>query len=176
MTARMLQRPLYGGVFGEGDYSLATLPTIVNGLHGVRYLVIDPRGGAVLSVALDKGDAIESARTLLRLTTPPETSANDGLWEQGALWADLPFDDRRPPPRVSRRRREVFERSSGRCHYCQATLTLDGRWHVEHMVPRALGGDEAPGNLVAACPPCNQRKSDRTALEFVVSPGRDPSP
>jgi len=175
MTARMLQRPLYGGAFGDGDYSLATLPTIVNGLHGVRFMVIDPRGGAVLSVALDKGDAIESARTLLRLTTPPNSSANDGLWEQGALWADLPFYGSQRTRRVSRRRREIFERSAGRCHYCQAMLTLDGRWHVEHMLPRALGGEEAPGNLVAACPPCNQRKSDRTALEFVASLDRDPS-
>ncbi len=175
MTARMLQRPLHGGVFGEGDYSLATLPTIVNGLHGVRFMVIDPRGGAVLSVSLDKGDAIESARTLLRLTTPPETSANDGLWEQGALWADLPFDGGPRPRKISRRRREVFERSSGLCHYCRAALTLEGPWHVEHMVPRALGGDEAAGNLVAACAPCNLAKSDRTALEFVTRPGVEPS-
>lgn len=174
MTARMLQRPIYGGVFGDGGYSLATLPTVSNGLHAVRFMVIDPRGGAVLSVSLDKLEAISAARALLRLTEPPATAANDGLWEQGALWADLPFDGERRPRKVSRRRQEIFERSAGRCMYCRAVLALDGPWHIEHMLPRALGGNDGPGNLVAACVSCNLRKGIRTALEFVAELDRFP--
>lgn len=171
MTARMLQRPIYGGVFGHGLYSLATLPTIANGLHAVRFMVIEPRRGTVLSVADDKLQAIAGARRLL-VGLPAAAAANDGAWEQSALWPDLPID--RPPVvrSISRRRCEVFARSDGRCHYCRAVLTLDGRWHVEHMMPRALGGDDAAGNLVAACAPCNLAKSDRTALEFVASEQR----
>jgi 5-methylcytosine-specific restriction endonuclease McrA len=65
-------------------------------------------------------------------------------------------------------RREVFERSRGCCHYCRTPLTLDGQWHVEHMLPRALGGTDDELNLVAACAPCNLAKRDRTALEFVA--------
>ena len=163
----MLQRPIYGGVFGHGLYALATLPTVSNGLHAVRFMVIEPRRGSVLSVADDKLQALAQARRLL-VALPAAGAANDAKWSQPSLWPELPID--RPPAvrRISRRRREVFERSEGRCHYCRAALTLDGRWHVEHMMPKALEGDEDPSNLVAACAPCNLAKSDRTALEFVT--------
>jgi 5-methylcytosine-specific restriction endonuclease McrA len=160
----MLQRPIYGGIFGRGVYALATQPTITNGLHAVKFMVVDPRAGTVLSVSDVKLEAIAMARRLLHLTTP---AANDARWQQAAFWPNLPVE---PVPKVrpiSRRRRQVFERSGGRCHYCRSVLTLDGRWHVEHMVPRALGGGEAAANLVAACAPCNLAKGDRTALEFV---------
>jgi HNH endonuclease len=164
---RMLQRPLYGGPFGHGQYALATLPTITNGLHAVRFMVIEPRRGTVLSVADDKLAAMASARRLL-VGLPDARAANDANWEQARFWPDLPAGRALRPRMVSRRRQEVFGRSGGRCHYCHALLTLDGRWHVEHMVPRALDGGDDAGNLVAACAPCNLAKSDRTALEFVI--------
>jgi hypothetical protein len=162
----MLQRPIYGGVFGHGLYALATLPTIANGLHAVRFMVIEPRRGTVVSVADDKLQAIASARRVLG-GLPASAAANDPSWEQTALWSDLPVDR---PPRlrpISRRRREVFERSEGRCLYCRAKLTLDGRWHVEHQLPRALGGGDDASNLVAACAPCNIAKGARSAIEFI---------
>ncbi len=163
----MLQRPLYGGPFGHGKYALATLPTITNGLHAVRFMVIEPRRGTVLSVADDKLTAMASARRLL-VGLPPGAAANDANWEQTRFWPDLPAGRALRPRVVSRRRQEVFARSGGRCHYCRVRLALDGRWHVEHMVPRALDGGDDAGNLVAACAPCNLAKSDRTALEFVI--------
>ncbi len=167
MTARMLQRPIYGGPFGHGQFALATLPTIANGLHAVRFMVIEPRRGTVLSVADDKLAAIAGARRLL-VGLPSGGAANDASWEQVSFWPDQPAG-RAPRPRpISRRRREVFVRCGSRCHYCRTALTLDGRWHIEHMVPRALGGEDGPGNLVAACAPCNLAKSDRTALEFLM--------
>jgi hypothetical protein len=161
----MLQRPLLGGPFGAGRYSLATVPIVSHGLHAVRFMVIEPRAGAVLSSGLDKREAIESARRLLR-----GPAANDQRWEQQALWPDLPLPAAVPKVRsISRRRREVFERSEGRCVYCRAVLTLDGRWHIEHQQALALGGGNDPLNLVAACAPCNQSKRDRTALEFIAA-------
>lgn len=165
-TARMLQRPIYGGAFGYGLYALATLPRVSNGLHAVRFMVIEPRRGAVLSVADDKLQALASARRLL-IGLPAARAANDATWEQSTLWPELPVDRAPKVRKISRRRREVFQRSDGRCHYCNACLTFDGLWHVEHQVPRALGGDSDARNLVAACAPCNLAKSDRTALEFV---------
>ncbi len=54
--------------------------------------------------------------------------------------------------------------------YCDTTLSLDGKWHVEHQLPRALGGADDALNLVAACIKCNLAKADRTALEFISSP------
>lgn len=161
----MLQRPIYGGAFGDGRYSLATIPTIVNGLHAVRFMVVDPRGGAVLSIADEKLEALAMARRILHLAAP---AANDARWQQTSFWPDLPVE---PVPfvrPVSRRRREIFGRSDGRCRYCRTALVLEGPWHVEHMVPRALGGGDGAYNLVAACVRCNLAKSDCTALEFVA--------
>jgi hypothetical protein len=136
-------------------------------------MVIEPRAGSVLAQADDKLGALASARRLLRATTAlAQRMGSEGLGEQAALfpleeWPALaPGASRRP---VSRRRREIFERSHCRCHYCSTPLTLDGKWHIEHMVPRALDGDDGPINLVAACVRCNLEKSDRTALEFVTA-------
>ena len=71
-----------------------------------------------------------------------------------------------------RRRREaagmkrlrIYMRDKFRCQYCgdkkaAAELTLD------HIQPRSRGGDNSPVNVVAACVPCNNRKSDRTPAE-----------
>lgn len=169
MTARMLQRPIYGGVFGDGRYSLATVPTIANGLHAVRYMVLDPRGGAVLATGESKLEVIARARVALN-TTIIRHAANDERWEQAQIWPELELGARRPNDRaVSRRRRQVFERSLGRCHYCDEPLQLHSAWHVEHMVPKALDGGDHALNLVAACVRCNLAKSDRTAVEFITA-------
>jgi hypothetical protein len=169
--SRMLQRPIYGGVFGGGQYALASMPCVSRGLHTTRYMVLEPRAGMVLSVAEDKIEALADARRVL-------TAANDlqmvehieSQRVQGELWpvetGPTAIED--APRYVSRRRRGIFERSQGKCHYCAAPLDLHGRWHVEHQFPRALGGGDEGLNLVAACVRCNLAKSDRTALEFLA--------
>ena len=170
-TARMLQRPIFGGVFGEGRYALATMPAIINGLHSVTYMVVEPRDGAVLAVADDKVRALAGARRLLRLSSP-STAYVEPPWRQGQLFPGLAsgaVGTKRK--RISRRRRAIFWRGGGRCHYCRTALQIDGCWHAEHQVPLALGGDDAPLNLVPSCPRCNSRKRDRTALEFVREGG-----
>ncbi|HZE71360.1 MAG TPA: HNH endonuclease, partial [Pyrinomonadaceae bacterium] len=71
-----------------------------------------------------------------------------------------------------RRRREasgmkrlrLYMRDKFRCQYCgdkkgAAELTLD------HILPRSRGGDNSPVNIVTACVPCNNRKSNRTPDE-----------
>jgi hypothetical protein len=47
----MLHRPIMGGVFGQGEFQLATQPTVSNGLHAVRFMVIQARAGRVLAIA-----------------------------------------------------------------------------------------------------------------------------
>lgn len=164
----ILHRPILGGAFGEGIYSLATRVRVEHGLHMLDYFVLDPRAGTVLSSGTNKIDTLARARHALRATTP---AANDECWLQAELF---PVEPVPPPPalRVSRRRREVFDRSGGRCCYCDTELVLAGPWHVEHQLPRALGGDDRPLNLVASCVHCNLQKGDRTALEFIVEPPR----
>lgn len=53
-----------------------------------------------------------------------------------------------------------------RCFYCLASL-LDG-YHVDHMTPISRGGTHDPDNIVCACPPCNLKKHDKTAAEFIL--------
>jgi len=165
----MLRRPLLGGVFGQGQYELATTPLISKGLHAVKFMVIEPRAGRVLSIAETKLEALGGARRLLHGAVVP--LPDEPVWQQRGLWCDGPLatvEAATLTKPVSRRRREVFERSGGRCHYCPQVLTLDGNWHVEHQMPRALGGTNEPVNLVAACVSCNLAKSDTTALEFIA--------
>lgn len=167
---RLLQRPIIGGVFGEdGRYALASMPCVSRGLFATRYMVVQPQAGVVLSVSEDKVQALAQARERLsaandRQLVTPATST------QGELWADEPLLIPTPAPAayVSRRRRAIFEESKGRCHYCSTPLELAGKWHIEHQLPRALGGGDEGLNLVAACVPCNLGKSDRTAIEFVT--------
>lgn len=169
---KLLQRPIYGGVFGEdGRYALASIPCVSRGLHSTRYMVVQPQAGIVLSVAEDKVQALSAARERLHAANDKRMLDMPGR-DQGELFPDEPILIQPAAPAsvtyVPRRRREVFEQSQGRCHYCAAVLTLDGKWHVEHQLPRALGGGDGGLNLVAACVPCNLSKSDRTAIEFVT--------
>lgn len=164
-------KPITGGIFGKsGEYVMATMACVDRGLHSVRYMVLHPRSGGVLSVDEDKSQALSHARRVLKAAAIL-TSANDSSFVQGSLWGEqeLPVPKTGIKPKnVPRRRREVFDKSDGRCFYCGKVLTLDGRWHIEHQMPRALLGPDEMPNLVAACAPCNLAKRDKTALEFIV--------
>jgi hypothetical protein len=166
---RLLQRPIYGGVFGQGRYALASMPCVSRGLYATRYMVVEPQAGAVLSVADDKIEALAGARRLLHAANDVHAHLAPAP-EQFELWpwtaAAAPAASPKP---VSRRRREIFERTQGRCFYCLEPLELAGPWHVEHQLPRALGGGDGRLNLVAACVKCNLRKADRTAIEFIAA-------
>lgn len=171
--AVLRHRPIFGGLFGMGRYALATLPGVSRGLHSVRYVVIEPGPGIVLSIADDKVAALASAREVLRVTRELECAEAGPVCarDQLTLW---PEEIDQPQSRtvlrqpVSRRRREIFDKCGGRCHYCQAQLELSGQWHIEHALPRALGGLDEITNLFASCVSCNLEKRDRTALEFVA--------
>jgi 5-methylcytosine-specific restriction endonuclease McrA len=169
-------RPIYGGPFGRsGKYVMATMACTERGLHAVRYMVVEPATGGVLSTASDKQEALASARRLLRAAEALSKvhAANDEQMTQEPLWPEEATDGMlvlagAKPKSVSRRRRDIFDKCRGRCHYCQVALDLDGKWHIEHMQARALGGFNTIGNLVASCVPCNLEKADRTALEFIT--------
>jgi 5-methylcytosine-specific restriction endonuclease McrA len=172
---RLLHRPIYGGVFGSGQYALASMPCVSRGLYATKYMVVQPQAGVVLSVSDDKVEALALARGRLHAANDQHATAHrETCPAQGELWPDEPLllPTSSPAPYVSRRRRAIFEASEGKCHYCGTTLTLDGKWHIEHQLPRALGGGDDALNLVAACVRCNLAKRDRTAIEFVAAPNR----
>ena len=174
-VSKFRSRPIYGGPFGQdGQFVLATLPCIDKGLHAVRHMVLAPATGVVVATSLDKRQALSDARRLLRSAGHLATlvAANEPVFEQAGLWPDeelpKPESVEQPKP-VPRRRREVFEKSGGACFYCGKALTLDGKWHIEHQMPRALMGPDELVNLVAACVPCNLSKGSMTALEFIAT-------
>ena len=75
-----------------------------------------------------------------------------------------PRAKRRAVSHTTRLRERLVARQQGRCHYCDTQMTMRD-FHdepvratdatIEHLVPRALGGGNAPHNLVAACSRCN---------------------
>jgi hypothetical protein len=59
---------------------------------------------------------------------------------------------------TKRTRFEILRRDNHTCQYC-GEKAPDVVLHIDHVVPVALGGDDKPGNLVAACKDCNAGKS-----------------
>lgn len=60
---------------------------------------------------------------------------------------------------VSKRLRyEIFRRDNYTCRYCGASAP-DVQLTVDHVIPEALGGRDAPSNLVTACADCNSGKT-----------------
>jgi hypothetical protein len=63
--------------------------------------------------------------------------------------------------------RQVEQRAAGRCEYCRMHQSLQGAtFHVEHILPRSLGGPSELDNLAWACPSCNLHKSNRVEIPF----------
>lgn len=54
----------------------------------------------------------------------------------------------------------VLLRDGFTCRYCGAQA-YEASLHVDHVIPRALGGGDDPVNLVTACWSCNLHKSAR---------------
>ena len=63
---------------------------------------------------------------------------------------------------------EVLRRDQFTCRYC-GSKAPDVQLHVDHVVPAALGGPDAPENLVTACVDCNAGKANRSLDEDTVS-------
>ena len=57
---------------------------------------------------------------------------------------------------------EVKKRADGRCEYCHAPQILIGQsFHIDHILPRSLGGKTVSLNLCLACAHCNIAKGNR---------------
>lgn len=64
-------------------------------------------------------------------------------------------------------REEVFARDRWRCVYCGEVRSAEDL-SVDHVHPRALGGDSSQGNVVTACRGCNVRKGRRSLARFLA--------
>lgn len=84
----------------------------------------------------------------------------------------------------SKRRREIFDKTNGRCHLCGRTIAftnygdLDSRgaWEVDHSVPLAEGGTDHLNNLLPAHISCNRSKQDRSSRSSRKENGRTRAP
>lgn len=67
-----------------------------------------------------------------------------------------------PYKKIILTRKNILRRDSHKCIYCgRGDLPLT----VDHVVPKARGGEDNWDNLVAACLKCNNKKGDRTPEE-----------
>lgn len=74
----------------------------------------------------------------------------------------LSYFVRVPYKRVVLTRKNILRRDSYKCAYCgRSDLPLT----IDHIVPRAKGGNDSWENLICACTICNNKKGDRTPLE-----------
>ena len=60
-------------------------------------------------------------------------------------------------------RKAMVEKFEGRCGYCG---TKPEYLHVDHIKPRAAGGNNALENLMPSCPSCNNFKGIFSLEEF----------
>ena len=59
-------------------------------------------------------------------------------------------------------RRQVVERAGDCCEYCGiAQSGQEAVFHIDHIIPRAVGGSTVPDNLALACVSCSLRKAAR---------------
>lgn len=68
-------------------------------------------------------------------------------------------------------KRNVLRRDNYTCQYCgkkQGVMTTD------HVIPRALGGQETWENMVCACSECNAKKGNRTPAQANMPLRRKP--
>lgn len=112
-------------------------------------LCVVPLKRAVLLVLKEKAEVVHEA---------------DGEFRSAQTSVPIPSVIRltkfvRVPRRVKARltNRAVLTRDNHTCQYCGAKGDT-----VDHVVPRARGGQHRWENVVAACRPCNGRKSDKT--------------
>ena len=65
-------------------------------------------------------------------------------------------------------RRDVFQRDGCRCVYCGEAFDVE-ELTVDHVQPKARGGDNSAGNVVTACGGCNTRKGHRRLSDFLLA-------
>ena len=72
-------------------------------------------------------------------------------------------------------RKNIMIRDENRCQYCRKDYR-DADLTIDHVIPRSKGGKTTWTNVVMACKPCNQQKSDlllsQTPFTLLRPPGK----
>jgi 5-methylcytosine-specific restriction endonuclease McrA len=68
-------------------------------------------------------------------------------------------------------RRLVIQRSEDRCEYCGLSQAEQvATFHLDHVLPEVLGGENTADNLALACVSCSLRKGAR---QLIMDPVTD---
>lgn len=179
------KKGILGGCFDSGDYRLCSIAVTDGGLDRVHYFVADSEMLVTFGVGDTKSEAMALARELINviprarivqrifeIRAKKEQEEAELIREQKEQWQQRKnkrkVDLDSGLKKIPKRRQQVFDASSGKCHYCETALDIRGKWHVEHKMPRALMGGNEPSNLVASCTSCNHKKRDQTDVEFMA--------
>lgn len=70
--------------------------------------------------------------------------------------------------------RRIFENQRGMCANCEAKLLKSGanKYHVDHIMPLALGGSNWTSNLQCLCKSCNLSKNAKDPIDWAKENGR----
>jgi len=131
--------------------------------------------------------AMAAARPRRVLRTQAERRAAEKAWRQAnpgryrelkRRWRVNNREQRRAEHRARKIRRRaaviahLMQKQAGRCVYCPTLLSAK-TCHIDHRMPRALGGTNDLFNLQLTCIPCNLRKHAKhpdVFAQMVVNP------
>ena len=65
-------------------------------------------------------------------------------------------------------RHYILHRDHWQCQYCDQPSTKTQPLTLDHIIPESRGGPTVVGNLVAACPRCNTKKSNQSLEDFLT--------
>lgn len=175
-----LRRPIIGGPFGAGAFVLSSMPSVSNGLHCVTFMVALADPFFIVAMGSTKADALDMARMTIRnvgvrfvmslaARYASKIEADAALARASMVDSRKSIAQEKKGPGVSRKRKRMFEQHGGKCFYCACELDLLGSWHIDHRLPRAMGGDNSSENLALACSTCNLSKGDKTDVEFMAT-------
>lgn len=68
--------------------------------------------------------------------------------------------------------KEMMARQKGKCAEPSCRCDVRHKYHIDHIMPVKLGGDNNPSNLQILCPRCNSRKSAKHPLDWAAENGR----
>lgn len=70
--------------------------------------------------------------------------------------------------------KKLFGLQNGKCAACCIKLIRSGagRFHIDHIMPIALGGSNWPHNLQLLCPTCNYKKHAKDPIDWANQNGR----
>jgi 5-methylcytosine-specific restriction endonuclease McrA len=65
--------------------------------------------------------------------------------------------------------KKLFSLQRGKCACCEKDISCG--YHIDHIMPTALGGINGDKNLQLLCPQCNMKKGAKHPVDFMQSIG-----